>query len=95
MGSEVLTVGGAWKIYDRWLEDSRVAIRHEPVNLNTSFRATMQPLFGQVAPKTIVDCYLLAASQTMGTTLVTFDRALAAAGRKSEQPVLLLKAGTG
>ena len=91
MGDEVLTIGAAWKVYDRWLEDSRVAIRHEPADINAAFRAAMQPVIRLAAPKAIGDSYLLAASQTMGATLVTFDKALALAGRKAGSPVVLLK----
>lgn len=91
MGDEVLTVGGAWKVYDRWLEDDRISIRQEPVDINTAFRAATQPLAQLVAPKAIVDAYLLGASQTMGATLVTLDKGLASAGRKLALPVVLLK----
>jgi hypothetical protein len=39
MGKDVRTIGEAWKVYDRWLEDSRVGIRQEPVELDGAFRA--------------------------------------------------------
>ena len=91
MGAEVLTIGAAWKVYDRWLEDSRVAFRHEPADINAVFRAATQLVTRLAAPKAIGDAYLLAAGQTMGATLVTFDKALALVGRKSGSPVMLLK----
>jgi hypothetical protein len=31
MGEDIRTVGEAWKVYDRWLEDSRIGIRSEPL----------------------------------------------------------------
>lgn len=90
MGDEVLTVGAAWNIYDRWLEDRRITMRHEPAGIHTAFRAATQPLARLSAPKAIVDAWLLALSQTTRATLVTFDKGPASAGRKSAIPVLLL-----
>jgi hypothetical protein len=37
------------------------------------------------------DCYLLAVSQSFGSTLVTFDRALASACEKAKHPATLLE----
>jgi predicted nucleic acid-binding protein len=91
MGSDLQTIGEAWKIYDRWLEDSRIGIRHESSELDTAFRAATHPFAGQASPKALGDCYLLAVSQIADATLVTFDRGLASACRKSKQPVALLE----
>jgi hypothetical protein len=90
MGPDVLTVGAAWKVYDRWLEDSRIGIRQEPLELNAAFRAATLSISRLSSSKAIGDCYLLAVSQVMDATLVTFDGALASAGRKAGTAVVLL-----
>ncbi len=91
MGEDVLTVGAAWKIYDRWLEDPRIGIRQESLDLNLAFRTATLPFSRQSSPKAIGDCYLLAVSQVSHATLVTFDRGLATACRKAGQAVNLLE----
>jgi len=48
MGRDVRTIGEAWKVYDRWLEDSRVGIRQEPVEPDGAFRAATRSVFRQV-----------------------------------------------
>ena len=48
MGNDVRTIGEAWKVYDRWLEDSRVGIRQEPVEPDGAFRAATRSVFRQV-----------------------------------------------
>jgi predicted nucleic acid-binding protein len=87
MGKDVRTIGEAWKVYDRWLEDSRVGIRQETVELDVAFRAATR----LSSPKALGDCYLLAVSQVTDATLVTFDRDLASACQKFRQRVALLK----
>jgi uncharacterized protein len=94
MGKDVRTIGEAWKVYDRWLEDSRVGIRQETFDLDAAFRAATRPVSRQSSPKALGDCYLLAVSQVTDATLVTFDRALASSCRKARQPVTLLEART-
>jgi predicted nucleic acid-binding protein len=89
MGEEVRTVGQAWKVYDRWLEDSRIGFRQEPSAVDDALRAATRPFLRQASPKALGDCYLLAVSQANDATLVTFDRGLASACRKSRQPVEL------
>jgi toxin-antitoxin system PIN domain toxin len=91
MGKDVLTVGAAWKVYDRWLEDSRIGIRQEPLELNAAFRAATLSVSRLSSPKAIGDCYLLAVSQVMDATLVTFDRGLASACQKAKHSVALLE----
>jgi len=91
MGKDVRTIGEAWKAYERWLADSRVGIRQEPFGLDAAFRAATRPVSRLSSPKALGDCYLLAVSQGANTTLVTFDRGLAAACRKADQPVTLLE----
>jgi toxin-antitoxin system PIN domain toxin len=91
MSRDVLTIGGAWKVYDRWLEDSRVAIRPGPFELDAAFRAATRSVSRLSSPKALGDCYLLAVSQVTDATLVTFDRGLASACQKARQRVTLLE----
>ncbi len=93
MGKDVRTIGEAWKVYERWLEDSRVGIRQETGELDAAFRAATRPVFRLSSPKALGDCYLLAASRVANATLVTFDRGLASACQKSGQRVALLEPG--
>ena len=91
MGKDVRTIGEAWKVYDRWLEDSRIGIRQESLDLDAAFRAATRSVSRVPSPKALGDSYLLAVSQTAEATLVTFDRGLATACRKARQPVALLE----
>jgi len=90
MGEDVRTIGEAWKVYDRWLEDSRIGIRQESFELDAAFRAATRSVSRLSSPKALGDCYLLAVSQVTEATLVTIDRGLASACRKARQPVTLL-----
>jgi predicted nucleic acid-binding protein len=94
MGKDVLTIGEVWKVYDRWLEDSRVGIWRETFELDAAFRAATRPVSRQSSPKALGDCYLLAVSQVANATLVTFDQGLASACQKAHQRVTLLETGT-
>ncbi len=94
MGKDVQTIGQAWKVYDRWLEDSRVGIRQEAFELDVAFRAATRPVSRLSSPKALGDCYLLAVGQVTDATLVTFDRGLASACRKARQGVMLLEPRT-
>jgi predicted nucleic acid-binding protein len=91
MGKDLRTIGEAWNVYDRWLEDSRVGIRQEPFELDMAFRAATHSVSRLSSPKALGDCYLLAVSQVTDATLVTFDRGLASACRKARQRVALLE----
>lgn len=91
MGADVRTIGEAWKVYDRWLEDSRVGIRQEASDLDAAFRAATRPFSRQRSPKALGYCHLLAASQVAKATLVTFDRGLASACQRAGQRVALLE----
>jgi predicted nucleic acid-binding protein len=86
----VRTIGEAWKVYDRWLEDSRVGIRQEAFELDAAFRTATRSVSRLSSPKALGDCYLLAVSQVADATLVTFDRGLASACQKARQSVTLL-----
>ena len=90
MGKDVRTIGEGWKVYDRWLEDSRVGIRPEPLELEVAFRTATRPVFRSSSPEALGDCYLLATSRVMDATLVTFDGGLASACKTARQPVTLL-----
>ena len=90
MGEDVRTIGDAWKVYDRWLEDSRVGIRHEAFDLDAAFRTATRPVSRLSSPKALGDCYLLAVSRVTDATLVTFDRGLASACQRARQRVALL-----
>jgi toxin-antitoxin system PIN domain toxin len=90
MGEDVRTIGQAWKVYDRWLEDSRVGIRQEAFEIDMAFRAATRPVSRLASPKALGDCYLLAVSRVTDATLVTFDRGLASACQKARQRVALL-----
>jgi toxin-antitoxin system PIN domain toxin len=90
MGRDVRTIGEAWSVYDRWLDDSRIGMRQESHELDEAFRAATRSFSRLSSPKALGDCYLLAVSRVAGATLVTFDRGLASACRKARQPVVLL-----
>ena len=94
MGEDVRTIGQAWKVYDRWLEDSRVGIRQEAFELDVAFRAATRSVSRLSSPKALGDCYLLAVVQVADATLVTFDRGLASACQKARQRVALLEPRT-
>ena len=91
MGKDVRTIGQAWAVYDRWLEDSRIGMRLEPFELDAAFRKSTHSVSRLSSPKALGDCYLLAVSLVAEATLVTFDRALVAAGRKARQRLVLLE----
>lgn len=81
---EVLSQAGAWRVYDRWLDDDRVLFLEEPPNLETPFRTLSHRQ--RPAPKDWSDSYLCAFAEAGGLRLVTFDHAL---GTKSSDWLLL------
>jgi len=84
MGSEVMTQSQAWQIYDRWLDDPRVAFLDEPVGLEQAFRSHSRRR--TPSPKEWADSYLLAFAAVSGLRLVTLDRAF----RERARNLLLL-----
>jgi toxin-antitoxin system PIN domain toxin len=76
MGSATLTLGKAWGVYDRWLEDPRVEFHPEPRGLEAAFRQATAPFAARPASKWVGDCWLLACADEIQAALVTFDRAL-------------------
>jgi len=82
MGAETLTLREAWGVYDRWLEDPRVAFYPEPRDIEAAFRRSTKPFAAKPASKWVGDCWLLAYAEEIQATLVTFDRALYEFARK-------------
>jgi toxin-antitoxin system PIN domain toxin len=82
MGDTTLTLGEAWGVFDRWLEDPRVELYHEPRNVDAAYRDASKPFAARAATKCVGDCWLVAFAQTTQAKLVTFDRALGTFARK-------------
>ena len=82
MGSEMLTIQQAWKAYDGWTADARIALHQEPGGLDLLFRDMTMAFARQRATKMVGDCYLLAYAGACGSTLVTFDKGLLELARK-------------
>jgi toxin-antitoxin system PIN domain toxin len=78
MGGKPLSMRAAWTAYDRFFQDSRVAFVIEPEEVERRFRKNASSLIA--SPKVWADAYLLAFSEKLGATLVTFDRDLADKG---------------
>ena len=76
MGDAVLTLGEAWAIYDRWLQDPRVEFYPEPRNVDAKFRDATEPFAAKASTKWVGDCWLLAYADAAQARLVTFDQAL-------------------
>jgi len=55
MGEDVRTTRQAWKVYDRWLEDSRTGIRHEPFDFDDVFRIACRSVCNSASPKALAD----------------------------------------
>jgi toxin-antitoxin system PIN domain toxin len=73
-----LTMAAAWRAYDRFYEDDRVAFVPEPVGVETHFREYASG--GTASPKLWADAWLLAFARAAGGRLLTFDRAVALRG---------------
>lgn len=69
---EVLSQTEAWAVYDRWMDDERVALLDEPAAIEDEFRSLTQSR--QAAPKDWGDSYLAAFASAAQLTVVTFDR---------------------
>lgn len=90
MGDSVLSLGEAFALYDRVLEDPRVELNAEPRSVDRLMRTASRPFARQAATKAIGDLYLIAFAVAMDATMVTFDRAIARALKVLQAPVLLL-----
>jgi len=74
MGREdVLTQEEAWRVYDAWFQDERIAFLEESAELETDFRAITRSR--RAAPKDWADSYLAAFARSAQLQLVTFDKA--------------------
>ena len=73
---EVMKQLAAWRAYDAWLSDNRIAFLDEPAQLERLLREHSQ--LSVAAPKDWADSYLAAFALASQLTLVTFDRSLAA-----------------
>jgi toxin-antitoxin system PIN domain toxin len=82
MSDATLTLGEAWAVYDRWLQDPRVEFYSEPRNLEAGFRRATAPFTDKAATKWVGDCWLLAYAEGVQAQLVTFDQALCELARK-------------
>jgi hypothetical protein len=88
MGDQTLTLGQAWAVYDRWLEDPRVEFCPEPRQAESRFRQATEPFAAKPASKWVGDCWLLAFAQATHSRLVTFDQALCDFARKQGHAAL-------
>ena len=89
MGEQTLTLRKAWSVYDRWLADPRVDFYPEPRDADAQFRRVTEPFGARPAPHWIGDGWLLASSNGLQSTLVTFDRALYQHARKQGYSVVM------
>jgi uncharacterized protein len=78
MDGKPLTLAAAWRVYDRFFEDDRVAFVPEPVGTEERFRELTKGK--SASPKLWADAWLLALSHAAGGALVTFDKALGSRG---------------
>jgi uncharacterized protein len=76
MGEDLKTQIAAWRAYDVFLADERVAFRPEPdgAQLESSFRRITSGHHS--SSKQWPDAYLIAFAEAAGMILVTFDRTL-------------------
>ena len=73
--SDVMDQPRAWRAYDAWLKDDRIAFLDEPPELERILREYSQ--LRVAAPKDWADSYLTAFAVASQLTLVTFGRSLA------------------
>jgi predicted nucleic acid-binding protein len=89
MGEQTLTLHKAWSVYDRWLSDPRVDFYPEPRDADAEFRRVTGQFGGRPASQWIGDGWLLASSNALQSTLVTFDKALYQHARKQGYSVVM------
>jgi uncharacterized protein len=89
MGEQTLTLHKAWSVYDRWLADPRVDFYPEPRDADGELRRVTEPFGLKPASKWISDGWLLASSNGLQSTLVTFDKALYQHARKQGYSVVM------
>lgn len=74
MDGQPLTMDEAWRVYDGFLKDDRVALFPEPAGLEARFRELLAS--ATASPKVWADAYLVAFAAGHQGQVVTFDRAL-------------------
>jgi toxin-antitoxin system PIN domain toxin len=80
MDDKPLTMGEAWRVYDRFYDDDRVVFMSEPPTVEERFREKAAGRI--VSPKVWADAWLLAFAQEADGMLVTFDKALGPRGAR-------------
>jgi uncharacterized protein len=70
--ADAVRLDEAWRLYDLFLSDPRVACAPEPANIETSWRGFTQAK--QFSPRVWNDAYLAAFAAEAGYALVTFDQ---------------------
>lgn len=83
MGTEVLTQRGAWQVYRKWYEDSRIEFHREPESPAFEVLFHQLSLKPHASPKVWADAYLAAFAKSSGLRVVTFDRSFPGAGSPS------------
>ena len=91
MGDSVLTLGGAFAMFDRWCEDPRIALRDEPAGTEAAFRLAVAKAADRTATKFLMDAYLVGLAEALPATVVTFDKALRRAAAARSVHALLLR----
>lgn len=81
MGKDVMTQREAWATVDVFFANPSVALLDEPADLTAQFRAMTSR--EESSPKQWADGYLMAFARIANLHLVTFDRALAKAAKRS------------
>jgi hypothetical protein len=90
MGGSTATVTSALQLYDRWKQDPRVELAHEPRGTEALFRQAIARFGRLSATKAIADCYLVGFAEASGAHIVTFDRGLAESARRRKVAVTLI-----
>lgn len=90
MGESVVDRGTALGAYDSWLDDPRVEFLSEPPGMETAFRHSLGRVETKAANKAVMDAYLIALAKTESATLLTLDKALAAAAKADRVACVLL-----
>lgn len=75
MTGRPLTNAEAWRVYEGFLKDIRVAVFPEPSSIEDPFKT--HAAVPQTAPKLWADGYLAAYAAGAGAMLVTFDKGFA------------------
>lgn len=78
MDGKPLTMREAWRVYDRFYSDDRVAFIAEPRLVERQFRQHTRDR--SASPKMWADAWMLATADAADGLVVTLDRALAARG---------------